>query len=176
MSSRYIRELESFKLEEMYEIDLHTNDILLERNIIPVDFYPEYDIWKQIYTSHPTLVNNYILDLYLYIVEYIWINVKDSERHNIEDIYMAVDVYITEIMGHDDKYKSYYGDEYLPVDGEIFFDKHKSQLGIIINSVSNKKNMVVGNSNYLLKHWIIHDRIMNLIVCSNKINNGNKNV
>lgn len=168
MSNRYIKELESFKLEYMYEIDLHANDILLERNIIPVEFYTEYDIWKQIYTSHPTLDNDYILDLYLFLVEYIWINVKDSERHDIEDIYMAVEVYITEIMGH--------GDEYLPVDGEIFFDKHKVQLGTIIDSVSNKKNMVIGNSNYLLKHWIIHDKVMNLIVCSNKINNGNKNV
>lgn len=167
MSSRFIKELESFKLDYMYEIDLNASDILLEKNIIPVDFYTEYEIWKQIYISHPTLVSNYILDLYLFLVEYIWINVKDSERHNIEDIYMAVDVYLTEIMGYDDKYKNYYQDEYIPVDGERFFDKHKVELGILINSVISKRNMVIGNNAYLLKHWIIHDRVMNLIVCSN---------
>ncbi len=159
--NKYIEDLEAFKLNYMFDIDKYVNEFVDPNSskLVSVDFHEEFEIFKSIYHSVPDLVGGFELSLFKYLVEFIWITVKNKDRIEIESIYAAVDAYLSDIMGMD----------WVNIDSESLFAYNVDKLNLLIDSILNKRYIITKDKvDLMLKHWIINNNIIMLIVVGGK--------
>lgn len=159
--NKYIEDLEAFKLDYMFDVDKYVSDIIDPNNskVVSVDFHEEFEIFKSIYHDVPDLIGGFELSLFKYIVEFIWISVRNKDRIEIESIYGAVDAYLSDIMGAD----------WVNIDSESLFAYNIDKLNLLIDSILNKRYIITKDKfDLLLKHWIINNNIIMLVVAGGK--------
>lgn len=155
--NKNIVDLEAFRLDYMFDVDEYTNMYTHPHNAknTIVDFYEEFELWKKMYHNLPNLIGGYELSFFRYIVEYVWVTVKNKDRVEIESIFSATDVYLTEIMSVDTT----------DIDSEIFYMYNMDELNVLLESILNKKYALIkNNKESMLKHWIINNKVILLVL------------